>query len=427
MKKMYTLPLMLFLFLFGGGVNAQITLQQTPPVPSVTGSGTSITIPDFDVPAGSDRLLLVFVGKGAGAGPPNVTGITFNGQTWTVANNRAVVANSDNVGSEIWYGVISGTDAINDEDIVVSFGASAGDSQAGAASFTGVDAADPIGDTNSETNPISNHTNTGGPLTVNTTAGNVVVDCVRQSNSGSFDFGGQTELFDTYFSSQTTEASYKAASGSSVDMSWTSIDASGSANQYGYCAAELKKAAVVPVELQYFRAASADDEKVLLQWATASEIDNDFFRVERSVDGRNFAAIGKVRGAGNSLEELTYFFEDDQIPLKQSSLYYRLRQTDFDGAYEYSNIVSVRLEKAIDSPDIRIAPNPVKDGAFSLFLSADIEEADMHLYSTSGQLIRQQRLKDTHTEVPVETLEAGMYLLRVKVGGTVSWERIIIK
>ncbi len=94
----------------------------------------------------------------------------------------------------------------------------------------------------------------------------------------------------------------------------------------------------LPIELLHFTASSNDSE-VLLSWATASEINNDFFTLERSADMRSVEIIGHVQGAGNSNQTLTYQFTDPH-PLTGIN-YYRLKQTDFDGSYEYSDWTAV--------------------------------------------------------------------------------------
>jgi hypothetical protein len=78
---------------------------------------------------------------------------------------------------------------------------------------------------------------------------------------------------------------------------------------------------------------------VVLEWATGSEINNDFFTIERSLDVEHAEIIGYLDGAGNSTQTLWYSFVD-QNPLPGIS-YYRLKQTDFDGKFEYFDWVAV--------------------------------------------------------------------------------------
>ncbi|PKP45821.1 MAG: hypothetical protein CVT95_08060 [Bacteroidetes bacterium HGW-Bacteroidetes-12] len=114
--------------------------------------------------------------------------------------------------------------------------------------------------------------------------------------------------------------------------------------------------APLPITLVSFDALPKAN-KVELKWLTASEINNAFFTVERSTDAQNWEEIIITQGAGNSNQLLTYI-ETDFKPLDGIS-YYRLKQTDFDGQFEYFNIVPVRFEK--DAPlEFTLFPNPIQ-------------------------------------------------------------------
>jgi Secretion system C-terminal sorting domain len=101
--------------------------------------------------------------------------------------------------------------------------------------------------------------------------------------------------------------------------------------------------------------ASVLNKKSQLNWTTSSELNNDYFEVQYSADGNTFDPIGKVQGAGNSGKTMRYEFIHDN-PLKGSS-YYRLKQVDWDGKFEYSPVISVYME----DEDIRIYPNPATE------------------------------------------------------------------
>ncbi|HFA49544.1 MAG TPA: hypothetical protein ENJ95_11070 [Bacteroidetes bacterium] len=106
--------------------------------------------------------------------------------------------------------------------------------------------------------------------------------------------------------------------------------------------------AALPVELAYF-SARQQNGNVLLNWETASETNNGFFEIERSTDGRRFEAIAKIPGQGNSSISHVYSFLDKNIPHRLNSdiIYYRLRQMDTGGSFEYSKIISIKLENNI--------------------------------------------------------------------------------
>ena len=104
----------------------------------------------------------------------------------------------------------------------------------------------------------------------------------------------------------------------------------------------------LPVSLLYFTAEIITNEHVKLRWETVSELNNDRFEIERSSDGIVFNIIGIVDGNGNTNESINYSF-DDRFPLYGIN-YYRFRQVDYDGKWEYSNMVAVKLLEETDIP-----------------------------------------------------------------------------
>lgn len=96
----------------------------------------------------------------------------------------------------------------------------------------------------------------------------------------------------------------------------------------------------LPIELLEFNA-KRNDRYVDLTWQTASETNNNYFTVEKSIDGLNFSSIGNLSGAGNSSSVLSYKLIDSS-PTQDRISYYRLKQTDYDGTFTYSDIVSVK-------------------------------------------------------------------------------------
>jgi hypothetical protein len=100
-------------------------------------------------------------------------------------------------------------------------------------------------------------------------------------------------------------------------------------------------------------------EGVKLQWKTASEINNDYFTLERSVDGEKWDALSRIDGAGTSYQRREYGFID-RFPVRGTS-YYRLMQTDYDGSFTYSPVRVVTLSDEALSSSLRIYPNPAKN------------------------------------------------------------------
>jgi hypothetical protein len=99
----------------------------------------------------------------------------------------------------------------------------------------------------------------------------------------------------------------------------------------------------LPVELTYFSATPLPEKQVELKWTTASEINNDYFLVEKSTDGIYFEQAANIKGSGNSTSILNYTFTDKYVP-DSPILYYRLKQVDYNGNSDFSKIVPVTFD-----------------------------------------------------------------------------------
>lgn len=94
----------------------------------------------------------------------------------------------------------------------------------------------------------------------------------------------------------------------------------------------------LPIELLYFKGSVYNFENIL-HWSTASEHNNDYFTIEKTKDGIDYTTVAIIEGAGNSTTRLYYEYIDENIT--SEILYYRLKQTDYDGRFEYSPIISI--------------------------------------------------------------------------------------
>lgn len=136
-----------------------------------------------------------------------------------------------------------------------------------------------------------------------------------------------------------------SGSGSAMSPASGVLPSTGSILEYGDFALVSSNADqnVLPIELLGFTAFPVEGGLVRTEWSTASEMNNDYFTVERSRDAEHFEAIGDVEGAGNSTSTRHYAFVDD-APHPGLS-YYRLRQTDFDGTSIVTSPVSVFIDE----------------------------------------------------------------------------------
>jgi hypothetical protein len=171
----------------------------------------------------------------------------------------------------------------------------------------------------------------------------------------------------------------------------------------------------LPIELLEFTAA-AHEGKVRLRWITSSELNNDFFTVERSSTGETFEAVGTVAGKGTTTNTSTYELEDP-MPLHGVS-YYRLRQTDYDGVFTFSPIERVTVTR---EPAVTVYPNPVaEDGATILLSGLPVgEELELVLLDPVGRALETRRgMTDASGEWRLQwtsdATQPGVYLLQVR-------------
>ena len=112
---------------------------------------------------------------------------------------------------------------------------------------------------------------------------------------------------------------------------------------------------ILPIDLLSF-SSRIDPWQVTLQWSTATEINNDYFTIERSPDMLSWEVVGHVEGAGFSNQLLNYSFSDG-FPA-EGLIYYRLKQTDFDGRYEYFSPLAVMYMPGMEGLDFRVVRQP---------------------------------------------------------------------
>ncbi|MFK7799444.1 MAG: T9SS type A sorting domain-containing protein [Aureispira sp.] len=172
----------------------------------------------------------------------------------------------------------------------------------------------------------------------------------------------------------------------------------------------------LPIELAYFDAAVANKNQVVLSWETAVEINNSHFTIEHSMDGVNWEAVTTVAGAGNSNVPISYRIVDE-LPHFGIS-YYRLKQTDFDGQYTYSEIKAVEIEIPT-THNITVYPNPTRNIITVDGLPLEYGQ-QLELFNALGQAIPVQIQSQNERQVIIDlsNLQEGMYLL--KTGTTVK-------
>lgn len=160
----------------------------------------------------------------------------------------------------------------------------------------------------------------------------------------------------------------------------------------------------LPVTLLSFKA-TPENNWVNIDWITASEQNNDFFSVEHSTDGINWTKIKEVKGAGTTSKEQRYKMTHNEPAYGIN--YYRLKQTDFDGKFEYSPIRSVEFNS--DNGELLIFPNPAKD---YITLTSDNSIGEFQIFNTIGEVVLDNSSSFSSERIDIADLPAGFYLIQ---------------
>lgn len=166
----------------------------------------------------------------------------------------------------------------------------------------------------------------------------------------------------------------------------------------------------LPVRWMYSRINTVNGD-MYLEWATASEINNSHFDIEASGEDGVFYPIGSVAGAGNSTEIQKYAF---RLPDVTESRWYRIRQTDFDGKFAFSPIISA--EQSLSNTSLKYWPNPVMSELY-LQRSDTENEISVGIYDTNGALKHSQILSSPMDRIDVQAWSDGWYFLQFTVAG----------
>ena len=161
---------------------------------------------------------------------------------------------------------------------------------------------------------------------------------------------------------------------------------------------------VLPVEVVEFKA-TANKGKAILKWSTLSEVNFDYFTIEKSTDGQRFKEVARMKGAGNSTEKIDYSWTG----LAVESAYYRLKATDFDGYTEYHGTVYLTLSEITFS--YKVYPNPVTGRIVNINSGSKLHEAS--LTGMNGQnIVLEINNQDYQTQLELpDNVREGYYML----------------
>ena len=185
---------------------------------------------------------------------------------------------------------------------------------------------------------------------------------------------------------------------------------------------------VLPVELSSF-AANVVDDKVQLNWSTSSEINNQGFDIERKSSEGQFEKIGYVAGFGTSSETHTYSFTDSKVAAGNYS--YRLKQVDFDGTYEYSDVVEIEIAAPLEFALEQNYPNPFNPSTTIKYSVAQDGLVKLAVYNLLGEEVTTlvnatQKAGRYEVVFDASKLASGVYVYRIETPKFVSAKKLML-
>jgi len=256
--------------------------------------------------------------------------------------------------------------------------------------------------------------------------GNVTSGVAHGAGGG----GGQgVVIYSTVLPSSNIITSTKNGNGGKNCSSCSEADSGTGQNDEGI---DDEKTGPLPISLIYFHAEITGNSIIDINWATASEFNNNFFTIERSKDGIEYEELEEINGTGNSNSTITYHTYDDQ-PLQDYS-YYRLKQTDYNGDYTYSKAVSVFI-KTDTKFEFNLFPNPVskEDELFISIKSDSNEEVLVVVYDILGNRLYSKVIFENISENaviaidPHKQLPVGTYIIIGTSNDKVYKKKLIVK
>ena len=180
----------------------------------------------------------------------------------------------------------------------------------------------------------------------------------------------------------------------------------------------------LPVELVSFTGVAYKTNNVL-SWQTASELNNDYFEVQKSLEGKDFQTIGLVKGIGTSSTGGLYSFTDYE-PAKGIQ-YYRLKQVDYNGDHHISNTILVRSENSGASKFPALFPNPVSGDQITLSSDPNDQLIELKVLDGMGKLISipYSEVNQNKWLLNISNLDKGMYLIQIETLNGITGKRFI--
>ncbi len=185
----------------------------------------------------------------------------------------------------------------------------------------------------------------------------------------------------------------------------------------------------LPVELVNLEAHGVDNEYIRVNWATATEVNNDGFEVHRRQKGTDFKKIGWVDGNGTTQEKQTYSFDDYNVE-HNTVYYYRLKQIDFNGKFEKTHVVTAMIEDGNVFTISDFIPNPSTQDSKLMVSSSEKKDLKIKLYNTLGQVVNSKEVTvesgSTAIDFSLDNVADGTYHAVISVDNEVFNRKLVI-
>jgi hypothetical protein len=172
--------------------------------------------------------------------------------------------------------------------------------------------------------------------------------------------------------------------------------------------------------------AKVEGTKTVINWVTSTEVNNDRFEIQRTLNNSDFVLIGTVKGAGNSNQNLRYEFIDN-TPIKGCR--YRLKQIDFNGEFEYSRIIIPEASTELDGKiEMIVRPNPSNSSALVTvnLNNTDLSSSNLMVTDAYGRVVFQTIFENTGSPLELPNLATGLYTITAFSGNLVLNKRLTV-
>lgn len=208
----------------------------------------------------------------------------------------------------------------------------------------------------------------------------------------------------------------------------------GSDGDHIYTTSSSSPIDAVPVELSAFDARIGTGNTITLNWSTASETNNLGYEIQRSIDGKTFTTVGFVSGNGTSTKENKYSFA---IPESEAgTYYYRLKQLDFDGSFEFSEVRTITVGAPSSFALNQNYPNPFNPSTIIEYQISESAPVSLTIYDLNGRTIRTlvNEFKPAgiysiswdgtnNLNIPVSS---GLYIYRISAGSFKTTKKMLL-